>query len=527
MRSSLASGNSATRSSSLLLALLVVVSGSVAVVGPAAAADARLTLTGTTVAPATPTVGAPITATTTLRLSAGSNTSMTVDEVRVVANDSDDVYGTATDLGTLSPGETLDVPVTFTVAEAGSHDLRVVAAGTDTDGDSIQSTRPLTVGVEPGAPQVELDTDTFVAGAETEVEATVSNPTTAAIRDIDLSVSDPARAGGVGIASLAAGASETVNLSVTAPETGDRTLELTTNHTTPNGVEIQSTTTRSVTVEELTTDVGVRAQRAGSDDGQQGAAGDLTGLIGGGAGGALQQQSEDGGSSGQSQIDVTVTNFGNAPVDDVVLTGEDDNGAALSAVGRFAVTDTLAPGESATVTVDLSRVRTDGVRFVASYDTPTGDNESALVYGYNAQRGTATLTGVDVTVRENGRVTVSGNLANTGDGEVSSAVVAVQSTAGVQPAYPQRNYFVGTVDASSFAPFELTAQADTENASELTVALAYTVDGEPVDDTVTVPLPPPTEDGGGGGPFGLVAGLTVGLVAVVGVGLYARRYRGL
>mgnify|MGYP002760626947 CR=1 FL=1 len=174
-----------SRLASLCLLALVVV-GSVAVASPAAAADARLTLTGTTVAPATPTVGAPITATTTLRLSAGSNTSMAVDEVRVVGNDTDTVYGTATELGTLSPGETLDVPVTFTVNESGAHDLRVVAVGNDTDGDAVEATRPLTVGVEPGQPQVEFDTDEYVAGADTQVQATVSNPTTAAIRDIRL-----------------------------------------------------------------------------------------------------------------------------------------------------------------------------------------------------------------------------------------------------------------------------------------------------------------------------------------------------
>jgi hypothetical protein len=509
-----------------LAVVVLVVTGAVAFVGPVAAADARLTLTDTAVAPATPTVGAPITATTTLRLSAGSNSSMSVDEVRVVDNDTDAVYGTETDLGTLSPGETLDVPVTFTVNASGSHDLQVVAVGTDTDGDDVEATRPLRVGVEPGQPQVELDTDEYVAGAETQVETTVSNPTTAAIRDITVSVTDPEQEVSAAVPTLAAGASTTVNLSVVVPESGNLTLELTTNYTTPNGVQLQSTTTRSVTAESLTTDVGVRAETAGADDTQQ-QAGQVAGLLGGGAGGSLQQQSDDGG-SGESRIDVTVTNFGNAPVDDVVLTGEDSDGALLSSVGRFAVADTLAPGEEATVTVDLSNVRTsDDIHFVASYETPTGDNESALVYGYNARRGQATLTGVDVRLTESGNVTVDGNLANTGDGEVTSAVVAVEPTSGIEPAYPQRNYFVGTVDASAFAPFELTAQANLDNATDLTVRLTYTVDGEQVTDTVSVPLPPPSGSGGGGLSAGLGIGLTLALVAAGGVAIYLRRYREL
>jgi len=513
-----------SRLASLCLLALVVV-GSVAVASPAAAADARLTLTGTTVAPATPTVGAPITATTTLRLSAGSNTSMAVDEVRVVGNDTDTVYGTATELGTLSPGETLDVPVTFTVNESGAHDLRVVAVGNDTDGDAVEATRPLTVGVEPGQPQVEFDTDEYVAGADTQVQATVSNPTTAAIRDITVSVTDPEQDASAAIATLAAGTSQAVNLSVALSESGNHTLELTTNYTTPNGIRLQSTTTRPVTVASLSTDVGVRAETAGGDDTQQ-QAGQVAGLLGGGAGGSLQPQSDEGGEAGESRIDVTVTNFGNAPVENVVLTGEDADGARLSSVGRFAVTDTLGPGEAATVTVDLSDVRTsDDVHFVASYETPAGDNESALVYGYEAQRGQATLTGVDVRLTAGGNVTIDGNLANTGDGEVSSAVVTVASTSGVRPAYPQRNYFVGTVDASAFAPFELTAQADPENATDLTVRLTYTVDGQQVNDTATVPLPPPTDTGGEQLPAGLTIGLTLAAVAVASGGLYLRRYR--
>ena len=511
------------RPAPLVLVALVVL-GAVTAVGPATAAGARLTLTDTTVTPATPTVGAPITAETTLRLSAGSNTSMTVDEVRVVErNDSDEQYGTATDLGTLSPGETLDVPVTFSVDEAGAYDLQLVAVGTDAEGDSVRATRPLAIGVERGEPQVELDTDEYVAGAETQLQATVSNPTTAAIRDIDISVTDPRQDAGASIPTLAAGASQTVNLSVSAPESGNRTLELTTNYTTPNGVELTSTTTREVDVASLQTDIGLRVQAAGSDDSQQQGAGDLTGLLGGGGAGALQQQSGEEDTSSGSQIDVTVTNFGNAPVENVVLTGEDSEGARLSAIGRFAAADRLAPGESTTVTVDLSRVRTsDDIRFVASYEAPEGDDESTLVYGYNAQLGEAALTGVDVTVREGGRVLLSGNLANTGDGEVTSAVVSVQPTDGVQPAYPQRNYFVGTVDGSSFAPFELTGQADLDNATAVTVQIAYSVEGESVTDTVSVPLPPQTDEGSGSS-LGLLAALTLGLVAIVGVGLYARR----
>jgi len=506
-----------------LAALLVVSTAAVgtAAVGPAAAADARLTLTDATVTPGTPTVGAPLTAETTLRLSAGSDTSMTVTEVRVVDPSEDDVVlGTAADLGRLSPGETLTVPVSFTVNETGSHDLRLVAVGSDSDGDRVEATRPLAVGVERAGPQVEVETDRVVAGAASPVRATVSNPTTEPLRGIEVTVT-----GGENrrtIPTLAAGASETVNLTA-IPATGNGTVDLTTTYTTPNGAERETTTTLDAAVESLRTDVGIRVQPPQDDGGQQ-AGGDLTGLLGGGGGtDALQSQSGDDAAS-EARVDVTVTNFGNVPVDEVVLSAEDRDGVRLGSVGRFALAETLAPGEETTVTVDLSRVRVDGVRFVAGYETTDGRNETALSYGYRAQRGDAALTGLDVSVTEGGRVTIDGNLANVGGGEVTSAVLSVQPTQGVQPAYPQRNYFIGTVDASSFAPFQLTAQANPADASNVTVQVRYVVDGEQVVTNETVQLPP-GQRGGGPAPSGIAAVLLLGLAVAAGATVYVTRYR--
>ncbi|WP_254280155.1 hypothetical protein [Haloarcula marina] len=518
-------------------ALLAVVGlllfGPVAAVGPAVAADARLTLTDATVTPATPTAGAPITAETTVRLSGGSNTSLTLDEVRVVRprdGGDDEILGRATDLGRLSPGETLSVPVTFTVDEPRSYDLRLEVVGTDVDGETARATRPLTVGVEAGAPQIELRTDGVVAGADTPVRAVVSNPTTAALRGIELTVTDPATGERTRrtVATLAAGASETVNLSVRAPEAGETRVAVRTDYTTPVGVERTATFARNLTVAPLETDVGVRAQRAQGDQQAQ-VPGGLSGLFGGGAGGgALQPQADDGEETSEAQVDVTVTNFGNAPISDVELLARTPDGATLSSVGRFAVAPELGPGESATVTADLSRVETvDGVRFVARYDAAGERSESATTYDYAAARGAAELTGLDVSVSDDGRVSVDGNLANVGDGDVTSAVVAVEPTAYVEPAYPQRTYFVGTVAGSEFAPFELVAQADTANATALTVRVQYTTGGERVTETAEVPLP--ADDGTDRSTdrqsLGIALAVTLGLLVTVVVTLFARRTR--
>ncbi|MBX0293621.1 hypothetical protein [Haloarcula nitratireducens] len=517
----------------LTAAVALFVVGSLAAaavaVGPVAAADARLALTDATVTPATPTAGAPMTAETTIRLSAGSDTPLTVEEVAVRDEETGEVLGTATDLGRLSPGETLTVPVAFTVAEPRSYDLRIVAVGTDSDGERTRAARPLTVGVERGRPQVELRTTGLVAGAETPIRAVVSNPTTAPLRGVELRVTNPETGERTRrtVPTLAAGGSATRNFSVRAASPGETSIELTTTYTTAAGVERTATATRTVPVAPLSTDVGVRVQRAQTDDAAQ-VTGGLSGLLGGGDGGALRPQSGESDGESESLVDVTVTNFGNTPVERIVLAGETTEGETLPSVGRIAVGDALAPGESATVTVDLSTVpAADGVRFVAGYDASDQRAESAAVYDYRVARGDATVTGLDVSVTEDGQVTVDGNLANTGDGEVTSAVVAVSPTEHVRPAYPQRDYFVGTVAGSEFAPFELTARADTANATAVTVRLDYAVGGDRVTDTVQVPLPPADDgDGRDWRTLGIGLAVVVALVVAVALALFVRRSRG-
>jgi hypothetical protein len=70
---------------------------------------------------------------------------------------------------------------------------------------------------------------------------------------------------------------------------------------------------------------------------------------------------------------------------------------------------------------------------------------------------------------------------------VTGVVLAVGDATGVSPAYPQRDYFVGTVEGSEFAPFELTARVD-ENATRIPVVVTYAVDGEVREETVPLPV---------------------------------------
>lgn len=528
------------RSGGALVAAALLASSLLAPFGVGAVAavpDARLAVTDVAVSPATPTAGAPVTVDATVRLSAGSPSAATLDRVAVVAADGT-VVAEATDLGSLSPGETLTVPVSATFPSPGERNLTVVATASDADGETVTARRPLSLVVEAGAPLVELGAPSAVAGAASTVRATVSNPTTAPLRDLTVTVVDPADGERLRrtIATLAAGESRTVNLSIRSAEAGQRTLRVRVDYTTAAGTRATWSRERTVDVAPLSDDVGVRVAptSAGGTDVSGGTGGGLAGLVGGGA---LQPSGAEGETerSDGSRVAVTVTNFGNARIEDVVLTPRTENGSAVPAVGRVAVANALAPGESVTVTVDLGGVEAAAdLRFVAGYDLAGERREAATRYEFRPGRGAVELTGLKVNVSASGRVTLGGNLGNVGGGEVTGVVVAVGDAASVEPRYPHRSYFVGTVAASEFAPFELTARVDPGNATSLPVRVAYTVGDDRVTETVQVALPPDAgTDGSSDRLFGapgdapVVAAVLIafGLVASAAIGLFVGRYR--
>ncbi|WP_073307076.1 CARDB domain-containing protein [Halobaculum gomorrense] len=523
----------------LVAALLIATSALAPFVGVAGAVpDARVAVTDATVAPATPTAGAPITVDVTVRLSAGSDSAADLDRV-AVRDANGTVLGVATGLGTLSPGETLTVPVTFTVDDPGAYDLSVVATVSDSDDETATASRPLSLVVERGAPLVEIAAPAAVAGDDSAVEVTVSNPTAAALRDLAVTVVSPPDGERLrrAVATLPAGASRTLNFSVVPAAPGERTIRVRVDYTTVAGTRATVAQERGVTVDPLTADVGVRVAAASADGAGDaatagGGAAGLAGLIGVGGGGALQQST--GGSGGDASGDrlaVTVTNFGNAAIERVVLVPRGDDGTTVSAIGRVAVADALAPGEAATVTVDLSDVETAGeVAFVARYDL--GDERRSAVAGYEfrPKRGAVELTGLNVSIADDGYVTIDGNLGNVGGGEVSGVVVGVAAAEVAAPAYPQRSYFVGTVGASEFAPFSVTGRVDAANATAIPVRVAYTTGDDRVTEVIEVPLP--ADQPSASGPLGALAAidpvggllLAVGFAVPIAVAVAVRRY---
>ncbi|MFC7228482.1 hypothetical protein N0B31_13805 [Salinirubellus salinus] len=286
----------------------------------------------------------------------------------------------------------------------------------------------------------------------------------------------------------------------------------------------------------LRQDVGVAVRRAPEQMQQQQAGGQLGALLGaagggaaGGGGGTLQSQ--DAGDEPREAAEVEVTNFGNVPVSEVVVRPV----AGETELPRRSV-GSLEPGESDTVTVDLSGL--EGATLTATVEYRYGAGAVGTVtgtYDYAPASGEVRLTDVNLEFTEDGRLLVTGNTGNVGDSEVTAVVVSVGESEHVSPAYPQRDYFVGSVESSEFAPFELTADVDAENATEIPVQITYRTGGEERTETVTLPydsaLAPEDQQRGlslggvgiGVDATGALAGVLLALIVLVPTAYLARR----
>ena len=500
------------------LALLLAVPS----VAPVAAVpDARLTISGLTVAPETPVVGEPVTVTATVRDSAGSPSPVELTSVRLV--DGDRTLTEATNPGSLSAGDTLTVDLTHKFASAGQRSLTVVATGTNESGGTVEVRRPVTVVVERAPPQLEFDVARAVATAENPVQVQVSNPNTAQYRNLTVRLDAPGAVDArTTIPTLAGGATVTRNLSFAPPRAGDTPVRVVVEYTTDTGVPRSTRYSETVAVDPVRADVGVAVRPAPTQTAADVGAGGIQGLLGGG--GTLQQGGEEAGGDAPDAVVVEVTNFGNAPLRDaVVVPAAGDRDLPRVYVGR------LVPGESATVEVSLAAVRSPA-NVTARVEYATGDRTGRAVgaYDYRPPEGAIRVTGVDLAL-DGETLTLSGNAGNVGDGEVTGVVVAVGETAYVQPAYPQRDYFVGTVEGSEFAPFELTAAVDAANATTVPIEVTYRVDGTDRTETFELPFDPSlTDSTDGANRDGLAVGVGVGLgvaLLVAGVVLLVGRYR--
>jgi hypothetical protein len=223
----------------------------------------------------------------------------------------------------------------------------------------------------------------------------------------------------------------------------------------------------------------------------------------------------------------TLTNYGNVDLTDPAIRASTDG-------ERRARKDTfdVAPDESASATFDTENYDSDTVTFTATYAARGERHEVTRTVDLDRRvAGEIRLTSLEVT--GSGSVTsIDGEAANVGGTDVDSVLVSVPDADGVSPAGGSGEYFVGSVDASEFATFELTASVE-NGTSAIPIEIAYIVDNERVTTTQTLDVSsvdaagagsqasPAATSGSSGGPGapGLpVVPIVVGLLVVVGIG---------
>ena len=377
---------------------------------------------------------------------------------------------------------------------------------------------------------VEVTPEAPEPGNTTSVEFTVENSAGSAtgvdieaveLRERSRVGETHAAAGNVG--SLSAGDDVTLSLSTAFEEAGVHDLELAVTAVDEAGAEV--TVTRPVTIvvggvnaAGITDDVQIDVQEvdpAELDDEEDDLDVDL------GADGILGDGDDEDEEPQTSLIRVEVTNFGTATAREVAVTPVDEDGPELAEPpARLALPD-VRPGDAESVFFNAAAFdEPTTLSFEAGYTLGTERGTSETTFEYRPNRGEVVLTDVDMT-SEDGTVTVTGNAANPGLGEINGAVVAVEETETVSPTYPAREYFVGAVPESEFVRFDVTADVDHDNATTVPVTVTYLADGEPYERTVELPYEPRAADrgdnsGGGDGVPLSVATAVAGSALVAG-----------
>ncbi|CDK40332.1 uncharacterized protein BN903_18 [Halorubrum sp. AJ67] len=222
---------------------------------------------------------------------------------------------------------------------------------------------------------------------------------------------------------------------------------------------------------------------------------------------------------------VTFTNYGNVKLSDVEIAAATDDEVR----DRRNALD-VGPAEADSVTFETDNYETDTVTFTVAYTARGERYETTRTVTLNRQvTGEIRLTGLEVT--ETGAATsIEGEAANIGGTDVESVLVSIPDTDGISPVGGSGEYFVGSVDASEFATFELTANVESDTVP---IEIAYIVDNNRVTTTQTIDVssittttgaaaqnqPEATADGDRQGSSGLpVIPIVVGVLLIVSLG---------
>jgi hypothetical protein len=330
-----------------LLLCLLLVGSTVAVAAPA-----YVSVTSATVSEDEPETGDTVVVTPTIRHSGSGSGSFEVTEVTLV-DETGERHADIDGLGVLGAGDTIDVPLSASFDTAGDKRLTIHVRGKQYDADgklvrAVHVTHPAYVSVSAPStstetpPQVQIEPERAVAGAETSVAVTVSNGGDEKLTDLSL------RLEGLddGIASktalspkLAAENSTTFRFEVRPVESGEQTLKATLRYGDGNSVEAFDV----VDVEPLRDDVSVQA--------------------------AVVEENNS------LVLQYRVTNHGNAPIEDVTLSG----GSADKSIPSASIA-TVGAATSETATVELGSRPAGTATVTATYEVAgtTGQIEQSI-----------------------------------------------------------------------------------------------------------------------------------------------------
>ncbi|MDV7351080.1 hypothetical protein R3751_14995 [Halorubrum distributum] len=229
-------------------------------------------------------------------------------------------------------------------------------------------------------------------------------------------------------------------------------------------------------------------------------------------------------SSGETTV--TLTNYGNVELTDAEIRAS-VNGTQRDQRDTFDIT----PNQSESVTFDTANYDSDIVTLTGAYTARGERHEVTRTVDLNQQvQGEIRLTSVEVAERGT-TISIDGEAANIGGTDVESVLVRVPDSDTVSPAGGSGEFFVGSVDASEFATFELSSSVS-NGTDTLPIELTYIVDDERVTMTQTIDIstagsssPDPSQDqpaasstgDGSSGSLGLpLIPLILGLFVVVG-----------
>jgi len=472
-----------------LVSFLLVLSLVALPTTPAASASSIAYVDEVTVAPEQPLVGERFTVTANLRNAPSATGPLRVEAVAIRSSDPFREHVRVRDLGRLPSGADLEVPLSLRFDEPGTYELRVVVFGQDADG-AVRIEYPLVVTVREGGPQLSITHGETVVGTETPVTVSAVNGESDPIRNLRLTLASDAASveNATWVApTLAAGETRTVSFPVT-PEARTGELVAVLQYTTAAGKSRRVTETIPFEADPVELDV------------------------------ALEASAEAGGAS--PPVAVTVSNFGNAPLERGTVTAT-ENGTV---VGRSSL-PTVAPDESRSVRLNVSGVERATLDVRVAFESGGERDAVSTAVRYVATPGRIELTGVDLS-REDSHVRIAGSASNVGLGAVDGVVLTVLPSEGVRPVAPYRDFFVGTVPASDFVSFDLTAEID-QGVDTVPVEVTYIVDGDRVTEIERLDvsdLPPAAPEGQSSPVSPLLVGLGVVLiVAVVGAGVWYRR----